>query len=138
MRQVFVDSGHWVALLHPSDVLHERAREVDAQLTGVARVTSDMVLDEVLAYFRRGGPEPRRAAVQMVRSVLASSQVTVVPQTRALFLDAVAMYAQRSDKPWSLTDCASFVIMRTKHIEDALAHDEDFVQAGFRALLRAD
>ncbi len=35
-----------------------------------------------------------------------------------------------------MVDCASFVIMRELHIEDALTFDNDFVQAGFRALLR--
>ena len=50
---------------------------------------------------------------------------------------AVERYSQRIDQRWSVTDCASFLIMEERGITDALAHDRDFVQAGFRALLRA-
>ena len=35
-----------------------------------------------------------------------------------------------------LTDCISFVVMEERGITDALAYDQHFVQAGFRALLR--
>jgi predicted nucleic acid-binding protein len=41
-----------------------------------------------------------------------------------------------ADKEWSLTDCASFEIMRERGLTEALAHDQHFVQAGFVALLR--
>jgi predicted nucleic acid-binding protein len=40
------------------------------------------------------------------------------------------------DKDWSLTDCISFHLMRTKGITRALAYDEHFAQAGFEPLLR--
>ena len=52
------------------------------------------------------------------------------------FERAFAFYTARLDKDWGLTDCASFVIMRDRGIVEALTHDHDFVQAGFRALLR--
>ena len=48
------------------------------------------------------------------------------------------MYGSRLDQTWSLTDCASFLVMEQRGITDALAHDRDFEQAGFVALLRAD
>ena len=35
-----------------------------------------------------------------------------------------------------LTDRISFVVMEERGITDALAYDQHFVQAGFRALLR--
>jgi predicted nucleic acid-binding protein len=37
---------------------------------------------------------------------------------------------------WSLTDCASFVIMDQRQIAEALTHDRHFEQRGYRALLR--
>ena len=45
-------------------------------------------------------------------------------------------YASRSDQRWSLTDCASFLVMEERNISEALAYDRDFEQAGFSALLR--
>jgi type I restriction enzyme R subunit len=62
--------------------------------------------------------------------------ITVVPQTRDLFRRAVDRYENRGDKEWSLTDCASFLVMEELGIKEALAHDHHFEQAGFTALLR--
>ena len=45
-------------------------------------------------------------------------------------------YVSRLDQRWSVTDCASFLIMEELGITDALAYDRDFAQAGFRPLLR--
>jgi len=53
-----------------------------------------------------------------------------------LFRRALALYRDRSDKDWSLTDCASFVIMTERRITEALTHDRHFEQNGYRALLR--
>ncbi len=41
------------------------------------------------------------------------------------------------DKDWSLVDCASFVVMKQRGIQEALTSDHHFEQAGFVRLLRA-
>jgi predicted nucleic acid-binding protein len=53
-----------------------------------------------------------------------------------LFETGVSLYASRTDKEWSLTDCISFTVMSQYGIRDALTGDRHFEQAGFRALLR--
>ena len=55
MRTVFADSGHWIALLHPRDQMHERAKAVAAGLESAAIVTTQMVLAEVLNHLSREG-----------------------------------------------------------------------------------
>jgi predicted nucleic acid-binding protein len=60
----------------------------------------------------------------------------VVAQTTEIFAKAPKLYEDVSDKNWSLTDCASFLIMREEGLTAALTHDRHFVQAGFQALLR--
>jgi hypothetical protein len=60
-----------------------------------------------------------------------------VPQTRQLFRDALSLYTERADKEWSLTDCASFVIMKRMGIDRALTDDYHFMQNGFEALLKS-
>ena len=61
-----------------------------------------------------------------------------VPASVDLLESGLAMYRQRPDKSWSITDCTSFVIMGQRKLVQALAHDEHFVQAGFDALLRRE
>ena len=55
-----------------------------------------------------------------------------------LFNAALARYAQRPDQSWSLTNCASFLVMEQRGITEALAYDRDVEQDGFVALLRGD
>jgi predicted nucleic acid-binding protein len=54
-------------------------------------------------------------------------------------LDAQAwqLFAERTDKEWSLVDCASFVVMRQRGILEAFTTDHHFEQAGFVCLLKA-
>ena len=57
---------------------------------------------------------------------------------KTVFADTlgIALYAERPDKDWSLTDCISFVVMREMDISEALTGDRHFEQAGFTVLLR--
>ena len=136
MRTVFADSGYWVAFLHTRDRLHSRARAVAADLGSATIVTTQMALVEVLDHLSGRGEQRRRLAVRMVRELEARPDVEVVPQTDAQFRAAVERYAARPDQTWSLTDCASFLVMEERDITEALAYDRDFEQAGFTALLR--
>jgi predicted nucleic acid-binding protein len=132
----FADAGYFIANLDSRDPLHERARTVAADLGVVSTVTTHMVIVEVLNYVSRGGEHLRRLAVQMVRDLEARPDVEIVSQNDARFTAAVERYAARSDQTWSLTDCASFLVMEERNITEALAYDRDFEQAGFTALLR--
>ena len=71
-----------------------------------------------------------------VRAISSNPNVEVVAQTSIQFREAFDLYASRTDKEWSLTDCASFNLMRERGVAEALAHDHHFEQAGFVALLR--
>ena len=53
-----------------------------------------------------------------------------------LFERGCALYAQRGDKAWSLTDCTSFVVMRERSLDAALTADQHFEQAGFKRLMQ--
>ena len=134
MKTVFADTGYWLALLNPRDQLHGKVRVVSASLGHVRIITTEMVLDEVLAGL--SAPSARATAVNAVDKVLANPNVEVVPQTSLQFREAFDLYKGRMDKEWSLTDCASFNLMKDRGMVEALAHDEHFVQAGFVALLR--
>jgi predicted nucleic acid-binding protein len=136
VKTVFADAGYWVAAVHPREDLHDKALQVSSSLGPHILVTSEMVLSEVAAYFSDKGPRLRQAVIDLIRSIRANPNSRVLPQTSLQFQDALGLYEQSSDKQWSLTDCASFLIMRELKITDALAHDRHFEQAGFVALLR--
>ena len=138
MEEVFADTGYWIALLNPNDQLHRKASSVTAEVAGLRIVTSEMVLVEFLNSVARLGNEVRLKAADTRQKLYANPNIHVVPQTSAQLAAAARRYAARPDQRWSVTDCASFLIMEERGIVKALSHDRDFVQAGFRALLRED
>ena len=134
MRIVFADTGYWEATLNPNDQLHARAQLVSQKLGKVRLLTSEMVLDELAAALSKLPVRPY--AIRGVDAIRNNPNVEVVPQSSLQFGRAFDHYRKMIDKEWSLTDCASFEIMRERGLTEALAHDQHFEQAGFVALLR--
>jgi predicted nucleic acid-binding protein len=135
MRQVFADTGYWIAVLDPRDELHERAKQVSSALGSFRLVTTEMVLAELLNFFANH-TGLKAVAASAVTAVMQDPNTEIIPQTSLQFRDAFERYKSRPDKEWSLTDCASFLIMEERGIVDSLAYDHHFDQAGFKALLR--
>ncbi len=129
----FVDAGYWIALANVRDDLHQRARLLARSLPG-SLITTEAVLLEVGASLARLAT--RGAATNLLLSIRAQPAIDVVALSPELLSRAFALYAARPDKEWGLTDYISFVEMQDRGITEALAADQHFVQAGFRALLR--
>jgi uncharacterized protein len=132
MKAVFADTAHYVALLVETDEYHEAALRWELRSAHV--VVTDYVLVElgnVLSSLRYRVGLP--AFIRRIRSEPTSE---VVPASDALLEKGLALFEQRPDKEWSLTDCISFVVMREHGLTDAMTSDRHFEQAGFRALLR--
>ncbi len=136
MKTVFADTVYWIAVFRPADpwaVVAHRAR----QRLGPARlVTADEVLVEFLAALSAGGPLVRLRAALFIRRLLVHPQVMVLPQTRERFLQGLALYQQRQDKNYSLTDCIAMNAMREASVTEVLTSDRHFEQEGFRVLMR--
>jgi len=135
MKKVFADTDYWVAILNFHEQLHAKARAVSLKANDRI-VTSEMVLTELLAFYSAKGEQLRDGAATFVERMRQSPNVTIVPQSSAQFQEALAVYKQYRDKQWSLTDCASILIMREESITEVLSNDQHFEQAGFHALLR--
>lgn len=136
MKLVFADTGYFVAQLNPRDDHHASAIECTRSLGPHRLCTSEMIFAELLNFFAEKGPALRSAAADLCERLRENPNVDVVPQTRDLFLKALEKYRTMADKGWSVTDCASFHLMESRGIRDALTHDHHFEQAGFRALMR--
>ena len=52
MRTLFADSGHWIALLHPRDQMHERANVVATRL-GPVWSESYRTIQKLKSFLRR-------------------------------------------------------------------------------------
>ena len=136
MKKVFVDADYLIALLNPRERLHLRAKATSESAGKARLLTTQMVLTEVLAFYADKGAAMRTAAATLVSTLSADPNVTVLPQTSLQFQEALSFYRQRADKEWSLTDCASFLVMCDAGITEAFTHDHHYQQAGFVALLR--
>ena len=136
MNEVFADTGYWFAMVNPDDNWHRNAQNASQSLGNRKIVTTEMVLAEFFALMSGGGSESRALAVDTLRDIERNPNIEVVPQTHEQFEEAVKRYSERLDKDHSLTDCASFLEMEDRGITEALAHDRDFLQAGFIPLMR--
>jgi predicted nucleic acid-binding protein len=131
----FVDTAFVHALINARDQWHALALNWQQRLTPARPryVTTEYVLWEIadgLAAVRF-----RLQAAKSVRAFLANPHVEVVLASAELLDAALTLFQNRSDKEWSLTDCASFIVMTERGLTDALTSDEHFRQAGFRPLL---
>ncbi|MYC31595.1 MAG: type II toxin-antitoxin system VapC family toxin [Chloroflexi bacterium] len=133
---IFADSGYWIALLTPDDELHEKATALQTSLANRRIVTTQLVLNEVLNPRSGTTKQRRQAAVDFVERINRNPRISVEPQTPELFDEAFNYLRERLDKEWSITDCASFLIMERLGIWRALTGDHHFEQAGFVVMLR--
>lgn len=133
MKPVFADTFFFFAILNRADPLHERAIRFSRQSRAL-RLTTDWVITELADGLSRAGD--REKFMDLDRHIQLSPAIRVVPASRALLEEAIALYASRPDKDWPLTDCISFVVMRDEEITHALTGDKHFEQAGFAALLK--
>jgi hypothetical protein len=132
---MFLDTAYLGALFIPNDQWHPAARKWSLKLRPPL-LTTDYVLLELADGLAR--QEWRGIADRIIRSLQNNPSVRIVPQSRAVFERGLALYRERHDKHWSLTDCLSFVVMWDEGCTEALTADTHFAQAGFAALLRED
>lgn len=135
VNYVFADTFYWLAISSPTDQWRATVLRVVATLENLSIVTTEEVLTEFLAGMAGRGEYQRALAIRMVRSILADTTVTVLPQTHETFLDGLDLYERRIDKHYSLTDCISMNACRQQGITAVLTNDHHFPQEGFTALI---
>ena len=135
MNALFADTHYFLALLHKGDADHLRATALAERITKPI-ITTEWVLTE--AGDALAAVNFRLLFVQFVESLRADLACTIVPASGELFDAGLRLYAQRSDKDWSLTDCISFAVMHEYALAEALTGDHHFRQAGFITLILTD
>lgn len=133
MKAIFADTAFFLALVNGRDHLHRQAMALNERPPG-PMLTTEWVLMELgdaLAV-----PSGRERFLRLVAALRAQPDVEIVPASHEWFERAFALFAQRADKEWSLTDCTSFVVMRERAVTTALTGDQHFEQAGFQRLMQ--
>ena len=129
----FADTFALIAWLNQNDAAHAVVGEYLDEFSGTL-VTTEWVLVELADAF--SAPTARATAVAFLRAVREDPMFEVVGYTDVTFRAGFDLYAERTDKGWSLTDCISFAVMTERGLTDALTADHHFVQAGFRAVFK--
>jgi len=136
LDKVFLDAAYAIALANPADEHHDKANTLADRLLQERSqiVTTRAVLVEIGNFLAK--LKHRAAAVEMLNAIEHDPTIQIAPLSEELYQAAFALYQDRPDKEWGLTDCISFVLMKERNIQDAMTTDEHFEQAGFHALLR--
>jgi predicted nucleic acid-binding protein len=134
-NKVFLDATYLIALVSERDQFHPAAMQLmDALAANQIRIiTTQTVLVEFANSLAR--PKFRLKAGRTIEDFQRDPSIEIIPLTGELFEKAFALFRERADKAWGLTDCISFVVMQERGISEALTADEHFEQAGFTALL---
>lgn len=130
-----MDTGAWLAVMHRRDQYHARAAATLRRLRQERRrlVITDLILAELHLHLLYAlGPE---AAARHVSTILTD------PLTHEVFVDQTVQGAALNDwigryrdQSFTLTDAASFAVMRDRGIPAAFTFDRHFAVAGFRVL----
>lgn len=138
MTEVFADTSGWACYFLHSQTFHELAQKLLWRWRdrGARVVTTNYVLTELAALLTRPLRVPHEQKVQIIEAIQKAEWVEVAHIDPATDEQAWALWKRRSDKEWSLVDCASFVVMRRRAIVEALATDYHFEQSGYQRLLK--
>lgn len=132
LGDAFADSVFWISLIAKRDQFHLRAQTWSKRIKGRIITSRAVVLETANALSQ---PESRAAVIALLGRLETHPSVEIVPFSEDLWQRSWELYSARADKAWSLTDCASFIIMKDLGLSHALTADKHFLQAGYRAML---
>lgn len=135
MKDLFVDTSAFYALLDRSDDFHERARDFFSTLNPeeINLVCSSYVVLETLSLLQnRIGLEPVRSWRSELQPLLE-----VVWMDSRLHEKALTALVASGRREISLTDWSSFELMRERGIQEVFAFDPHFSEQGFHLLPQA-
>jgi predicted nucleic acid-binding protein len=132
MNTYFLDTGYVLALELANDQNHAKAKEHWQRIRASKPrlLTNSYVFAEIVMFLNHRGYHAK--ATKVGNSLLSSLTVDLVQVGQDLFDSAWGYFQQHADKTYSLTDCASFVLMGNRNVAKALTFDRHFLQAGFQ------
>ena len=126
---IFVDSSFWIAAANIRDSRHREAEALYATSRDETLVTTNHVRGETWTYLQRKAGRAR--ALDFLDDLARSTRVRVHFVTAEQDDEALRWLRRHDEREYSFVDAASFAVMRSLKIRQALAFDGDFTAAGF-------
>jgi uncharacterized protein len=138
MSEIFVDTSGWGCLFDASQSFHALAASLyrTARTQNRKMVTTNYVLTELVALLTSPLRLPRPTIIELLEGLKVSPYAEIVHIDESMDQETWQLFRRRPDKQWSWVDCASFVVMQRRGIQEALTTDHHFEQAGFVRLLK--
>ncbi|MFQ6101075.1 MAG: type II toxin-antitoxin system VapC family toxin [Anaerolineae bacterium] len=130
-RELFVDTGAWLAILDPRDKYHQVAvtfyREALAHYSRLL-LTNLVVAETYINVLRNAG---YHKALSFLDIVEQSSAVQCVWSDQKLEARARDILRRYDNQDFSYADAVSFALMQQRELTDAFAFDHHFSVVGF-------
>lgn len=133
-RDIFIDSGAWIAVIDVRDKYHKAAKEEYFRLVGERKnfITTNLVIAEAYILIRRTGGHTQ--SIRFLRSLRGSPRLERVYSDARLESIAEEILEKYADQDFSFTDAVSFAAMQERRIEQAFTFDSHFATMGFQQL----
>ena len=129
---MLLDTSGLLCLHNRADPFHAHARTL--YRAARIRLTHSDVLAKCIA-LANARRLPRGAALTVVIDLVANPDSATVWVDEALHREALALLIARQDKTDALCEAVSCVLMRQRHLTEALTTDRPFEPEGFQRLL---
>ena len=131
---IIVDTGYWIALFDSRDSNHAVAKRNSKILLQSYRLyLTDFIIFETITYLNSSIGRHDLALRFLEKT--EESALTIVPVDEGVKKGALELFKKYSDKTLSITDCASFVIMKEKGVQKYAGFDDHFKQMGYTSVL---
>jgi uncharacterized protein len=139
MNNLLIDTSGWASLFITRDPHHLQARQHFTQATQQDQtvvITTNYIISELVSLLHSPLRQPRIRIFEIVNAIRTASYIQTIHIDTAIDQAAWELCQNRPDKPWSLVDCSSFIVMQQMNIQQVLTADRHFEQAGFTRLLK--
>lgn len=134
MRELFVDTSAWMAILDSGDVNHRPALTFQRQIAGAdLLIVTNYILDELYTLVMMDLGYLKAIEIKHKLDALAAAKILELVWVDQVLSDAGWAIFERfnRDKAWSFTDCVSYAVMNRRGLHEVFSFDHHFEQMGF-------
>jgi uncharacterized protein len=132
---IILDTGYWIALFDSRDTNHAIAkRNLEILLRNHQLYLTDFIVFETITYLNCSIGR-HDLAIRFLEKT-KEPILTIVPVDAPVKREALELFKKYHDKMLSVTDCASFAVMKEMGIQKYAGFDDHFKQMGYVCVLK--